>query len=877
MIAVESPIEDAAAQAPRPVVAQPFFADYNPAAITYWFALVILGAAAFGISLSAVAALPAPQVGQVLGIAFIAAVVGMFPLRVPNSKNSIAAGDIFIFLLLLLHGAEAAVLAAMMEAAVCCWRTSKRWSSRIVSPAAAAVAMLVCGQGFELVLAALADVDIASATATFAALMLFAAGYFIVSPTLVTTVIYLKRRQRPSCTEWLTSFGWVGMGYLASASVAGVLFLAFGQFGVSTVVVAAPIIAMFLTTLHFYFAQQEASERAAMERTQRERAEAAEREVTQAAQHLRALERSDKRFHSAFTHAAIGMALVTRQGRIVQVNRSLCTMFGRDADALIGHDCRDFIDRSDAFQLEHELQRMGAHDIDGFQIELRCRHADGRMIWASLHCGLFADATDADECLIIQAFDVTARRLAEGRLQHMAYHDGVTNLANRSRLQEALTQAIDAHRNDPANQFSVMYLECDRFKALSDSLGHGAGDRFLSQVARRIKERLGPGDVAARLGGDEFAILTLHQGRGTHHAIALAERLQDALREPLDVAGTEVSASVSIGITFSDIGYRTPEEALRDADLAKQRAKSKGKGRYALFDTSLRDRATDRLLLEAELRRSIAANQLTLAFQPIYELASRRLMGFEALARWTHPELGPISPGSFIPVAEESGLIVQLTQWAIERACQQLRAWSNRFPAATPLFVNVNISGQDLCDPKFATYVRETLEKFELHPTCLTLEITENTLMQQLEMAGSTLLRLRELGVGLSVDDFGTGYSSLSYLSTLPITSLKIDQSFVAKLANGADDTEIVRAVIQLGDALSKRVIAEGIETSTQVDSLVRMGCGYGQGFHLGRPLTAHQVVALIATSTSASLLSSQPMAAADTEVHNSPAEHTHV
>ncbi len=832
--------------APAAAVRRSLFPDYTPAAIAYWCTLAVAGSVALAYALSALTTFSSGQIWQVLSITVIAAIVGLFPLRVPKSKNSIAAGDIFIFLLLPMHGAAAAVLAAAAEAAVCTWRTTGRWSSRIASPAAAALAMLACGSGFEAGLAALGGAGFAGDGVMFVGLMFFALAYFIVSPTLVTGVIYLKRRRWPTLSEWLNDYGWLGMGYLASASVAGVLFLAFRQFGVATVVIAAPMIAMFLTTVHYYFAQQESAEREAAERASRERAEAAQREAAQAAEHSRELEQSDRRFHSAFTHAAIGMALVSNEGQVVQVNRAMCTLLGRARDDIVGTDLRSFIDPADAQAVEQQLQRVSTREVEGFQDELRCLHAEGREVWASVHGSFFADAQAGDSHLIVQAFDVTARRLAEGRLHHLAFHDPLTNLANRSRLIEAVTQAIEASRADPAHQFSVMQLHFDRFKLLNDSLGHGAGDLFLVKVARRLKEFVRPSDVVARLGGDEFAILTVHRGLGTHHAITLAERLQEAFRRPIVVNDTEVNTGTSIGITFSDVGYQSADEVLRDADLAMSKAKASGKARYALFDPSLHERATEQLVLEMDLRRGLAANQLALAFQPVYELEPRRLVGFEALARWTHQERGPIPPSTFIPVAEESGLIGQLTQWAIQRACLQLRAWRDRFPVHRDIFVNVNISGHDLCEPKFADQVREALEQFGLPPSCLTLEITENTLMQQLDMGGKTLAKLRELGVGLSVDDFGTGYSSLSHLSTLPITSLKIDRSFVSKLGETSDETEIVRAVIQLGDALGKRVIAEGIETTAQLERLQRFGCGYGQGYHLARPLTVHQVAALL-------------------------------
>jgi diguanylate cyclase (GGDEF)-like protein len=518
----------------------------------------------------------------------------------------------------------------------------------------------------------------------------------------------------------------------------------------------------------------------------------------------------------------------------------------RSDGEIVGAEFNRFLSPFDAAQLGRELQRIRAQETDAFQLELRVRRTDGREAWASLHCGYFAQARTGDDCLIFQAFDVTSRRLAEARLQHMAYHDGLTNLANRSRLHEVLVQAIDAHRQDPSALFGVLYVAFDRYKRLNDSLGLVAGDQFLVKVARRLKEHVRAGDLVARVGGDEFAIVVRCDERGAHHVVALAEQLQHALSTPLQIEETEVATGVSIGITFCDVGYLTPEEALRDADLARQKAKASGKAEPATFDPNLHERAREKLLLEAALRRAIAANQLSLAFQPIYDLKSLGLLGFEALARWEHPERGAISPATFIQVAEESGLIGALTQWAIQRACLTLRGWLDRHPDRPDLFVNVNISGRDLCEPKFADFVRETIRQYRLPSSSLTLEITENTLMQQLDVGGNTLALLRDIGVGLSVDDFGTGYSSLSYLSSLPISSLKIDRSFVSRLDTRADDAEIVRTVIQLGDALGKRVVAEGIESAEQLERLQGYGCELGQGYHFSRPLTPQLAMSLL-------------------------------
>lgn len=815
--------------------------DYNRKAAAYWWTMVVLGSAAIALAVARIAVLPLADFAQVLAGVLIATLAGLFPVRVPRSKNSFAAGEVYIFLLLAIHGPAAAVLAAASEAALGAWRTSKRWTSRLCSPAMAALAMFACGSLFDAAAGSLRAAGLMSPGAFVILLMALGAIYSFANSVLVSTVFKLKRDEPISLGNWVHEWGWVGLTFVATAALAALLYLTFEQFGVTVLIVSVPMLAMFLATLHYFFAQQEAAER---ERAAR--VEAAEREAAQVAQHVRALERSERRFHSAFTHAAIGMALVATDGRVLQANRALSALLGRDAAAMAGQAFGDFLFGEDAGLLDEQLARVLRREVEAFSLELRCRHLNGREIWVSLHCAFFDDAAATEPCLIFQVHDITARRRAEGRLQHIAYHDSLTNLANRSRFNECLLQALEAQREDPTRHFAVMYLDFDRFKLINDSLGHGAGDEFLVKVARRIQEHVRPSDMVARLGGDEFAILTTHLAT-TQHAIALAERLQEVLRKPLAIAGREITTSASIGITFSEIGYRTPEEVLRDADLAMYEAKAKGKAQYALFDGSLHRQATEQLSLEGDLRRALATGELALVYQPIYQLATRRLVSFEALARWNHPERGLIDPAVFIPLAEESGLIEPLSRWVLERACAQLHAWHTQHPRMAQVGMHMNASSKDFASMRFAQRVSEMLERLELRPSLLTLEITENALMERMDAAAATMAQLRELGVGLSIDDFGTGYSSLSYLSTLPINSLKIDRSFVHRLHGNAENSEIVRAVIDLGASLGKQVIAEGIETDAQLQRLVQLGCGHGQGILLAEPLTTNQAGALLA------------------------------
>jgi predicted signal transduction protein with EAL and GGDEF domain len=326
----------------------------------------------------------------------------------------------------------------------------------------------------------------------------------------------------------------------------------------------------------------------------------------------------------------------------------------------------------------------------------------------------------------------------------------------------------------------------------------------------------------------------------------LAERLQEVLKQPLQIGGVSVTTSASIGITFSRLGYETPEDMLRDADIAMYRAKAAGKARYAVFDAELHTELASRLRLEADLRQALADGSLTVAYQPLFNLNNGQLRGFEALTRWHHASLGDISPITFIPIAEESGLIIELTDMVMSRACRQLRLWQDRDESLRDLKIQVNISSNDLAHSALPSRVERALREARIEPRQLTLELTENILMQRVEGVMPTLEALRRIGVGLAIDDFGTGYSSLSYLSSLPIDSLKIDRSFVIGIREGSKQSEIVRAIVSLGATLGKAVVAEGIETSSQFAQLRELGCENGQGFHLSRPLTVAEVDLLL-------------------------------
>ncbi len=817
--------------------------DYNRKATVYWWSVVLLGMLVLVVSAVQLAQQPPLawlQVGVGMAIAMLA---GFFPVRVPRSTNSFAAGEIFIFLLLLMHGPSAAALAAAGEGAVGALRTSRRWTSRVATPAMAAVAMYSAGSLVDSLL----DRVSSNAGVLIVASMVFALAYFVVNTLLISAVPRLKRNERLQWSDLIGMFGWIGIAYAGSAAVAALLYLTYLTSGIGVLMAMVPLLAMLLATLHYFFRQQEAAEA-----VRQAGAEAAERERELAARHVHELEMSERRFHSAFTHASIGMALLSFEGRILQANPALRALLGRPGEELVQQRFQDVVLADDRRRLDEQLGLVAGHEFEGFALELRCVHSGGEAVWVTAHCSFFSEPGASSPCLILQVQDVTARRKAEEGLHHIAFHDALTGLPNRRRFHEHLVQAVDGairHPGDPTHAYAVMFLDFDRFKLINDSLGHSAGDQFLVQVSRRIQTSLRPGDIVARLGGDEFAVLVrqLEHERG---AVALAERLMEGMRQPFFVADTELMTSASIGITFSALGYTSPEDVLRDADTAMYKAKGAGKARYALFDASLHTEVADRLRLEGDLRRAIDDGRLAVAYQPVYDIAGGRpqpsISGFEALVRWQHPTDGTIPPTAFLPIAEEAGLMLRLTDFMLHCACRQLRLWQESAPDLAELTINVNVSGHDIGHPAFVARVTRALVEAGLQPRHLCIELTENILMSRLEGALPVLGELRRLGVLLAIDDFGTGYSSLSHLSTLPIDCLKIDRSFVSRLETSANEAAVVRSIILLGSSLGKLVVAEGIETPGQLAQLREMGCRLGQGYLMARPLPAQDVSSLL-------------------------------
>ncbi len=541
--------------------------------------------------------------------------------------------------------------------------------------------------------------------------------------------------------------------------------------------------------------------------------------------------------HGAFDSAAIGMAVVSVDGSWLQVNESLCKLLGYSEQELRATSFQRLTHTEDVRHVQTYIQRVLEGYLQSHEQEKRYIHEQGHTVWVQWHVSLLKDSETGAKRLFFQVQDISDRKKAEEKLTQ----DTLTGLPNRARFYDLLKLRV----SNKDRQCAVLLLDVDRFKLVNDSLGNASADQLLIQIAQRVKTCMRQGDVLARVGGDEFAVL-LDDVSGEEEASSVATRIQQALSISFNLLGQEVYTTMSIGIALAS-EYEQVSDMLRDAETAMHQAKARGKARYEVFGHDMHGELMSRLKMETDLRHACERDELFVDYQPIVSLGSQTLIGFEALVRWRHPEFGIIPPKDFIPVAEETGQILTIGQTVLESACRQAREWQQTYPVAPPLFVSVNLSVKQFNQPGLVENIASLLERFQLPPRCLKLEITESVFSDNIEAAVGLLTQLRELGVQLSIDDFGTGYSSLSYLQRFPIDTLKIDRSFVTQMMENEENLAIVRTIVALAQNLGMDVVAEGVETEDQLKLLRKLECENGQGYLFSTPLGGWQLNEFIA------------------------------
>lgn len=788
--------------------------------------LIAVGA---GIVLYSIYYWPASRLGiPFLVLALTAIVVSSrYTIPIPRGRGELSVAESFCFLAVLLFGAEASVLFAALIAFCIPQPANNGVREQLLKAAVISISTFLLVWILRLTFEPLVGFVQVSFSLQLVKAITFAV---LIQSVISSTLIVAGGAYRIKQSLWRTCgsiYFWTFTTYFAGAVVALIVASVITSLGFNAYVVATLSGAILCFAFSVYLRRNKIGQQT-VER------------------YGAAIKDNSERFRSAFDHSAIGMALVSPEGRWLQVNRALCVLLGYSEPELMATDYLTITHPDDLATALTNIRQLLKGKIPSYQTEKRYVHKLGHEVWVSWNASLARDEYTGSAHLIFQIQDITDRKRAEERLLHDAFHDSLTGLPNRALFMDHLKMAIARTERNQGRRFAVLYLDLDRFKIVNDSLGHMIGDQLLVGIAKRLQNSMRPADTIARLGGDEFTIL-VEDVNDENEVIFVVERLQHELSAPFSLSGREVFTTVSIGIALSSSDSAQAEEILRDADTAMYRAKMHGKARYEIFDVAMHAQAVKLLQLETDLRLALERGEFFVQYQPIISLDTFNLSGFEALVRWKHPEHGFISPADFIPVAEETGLIIPLGEWVLREACYQMQRWHEKFPNNTPLFTSVNLSVKQFNQPdliqKIALIIRET----GLAPQSLKLEITESAVSEKIETAAEMMGQLRAIGVKLSMDDFGTGYSSLSHLHRFPLDTLKIDRSFISLMQANDENMEIVRTIVGLARNLGMDLVAEGVETYDQITILRKLGCEYGQGYFFSKPIDAADATSFIA------------------------------
>ncbi len=743
-------------------------------------------------------------------------------------KSNLSLADIFIYLTAMLYGIECATVIAATEAYITSIRFTKRIEFRAFNSGILAIAIFTSYQLSQLFFGPLPELAKKGFTAKlFGAMFLMIIAHYLIN-TFVVAGSNAFRSGRSILSTWTEYYVWMLIPFLASGSVAiiaGNIIQTSGFF-------AFFVILPFVGIIYFSYYTQQGKVQALIDQAE------------QNENHLLEMKQSEERFRSAFSNAPIGIGILSKEGRWLEVNDAFCKVFGFSEVEILEKKVHDLANPKDLVNILTNIALVIQGKSSLFQGELRFSNCRDEEIWSQTCISRLNDADDSK--LIFQFQDITARHYAEEKLLYDARFDSLTNLANRVAFMEILAESFKRSMEDRSFRFSVLFVDLDRFKLVNDIFGHTVGDKLLKAVSDRITRCLPYSrDVdirsLARFGSDEFLIL-LEDKPGNPPLNIIAEEIQRQVGLVFGIGGQQIRITASIGIVENDETHESEEDILCDADTALHIAKTQGRSRYVIFDEQMRERARNQMKLEKDLLQAVERRELFLVYQPIISLATKRIAGFEALVRWNHPTLGLVSPADFVPIAEESGAILSIGKFVLDEACRQHSLWKKRVANGQRLWMSINVSTKQLLQKKFLIDTLEVFEKYRIEPSEIKLEITESILLEYSDAMISVLRQFRAIGLNLSMDDFGTGYSSLSYLRKLPLSSLKIDRSFISQICDESESSEIVKSIILLSKTLKLEVVAEGIETAAQDEMLRQFGCDLGQGYYYSKPLYVEDV-----------------------------------
>ena len=775
----------------------------------------------------------------VLLCVFTIAIGSRITVQIPRFKSYVSVSDTFIFLVLILYGGEFAVVLAALEAGASAWRFCNRKLTVFFN----AATMAISTSAVVLVLDSLRFVfdqpyvyGHTDDLQTFIiSLSLVALTQFLFNTTLAAVQGAL-RDKIPLWETWKTKYIWTFLSYFIGAASAGMMVQISHIWGFGIILATFPVIFFIYLTYRMYLKNVEISI---------QQAEQAEEYAKTMEAQSEALRESEERFRSAFDYAPIGIGLVSPTGNWLKVNHALIEILGYTEAEFLSMDFQSIMQEDDLGLTLVKIHELLTGKIANCQMEQRYVHKTGDTVWTLWSVSAASDAQSTQPNLIFQIQDITEKKSAQETLEHEATHDALTGLPNRPFFMNRLSVALDRVRQIDGYKVSVLFIDLDRFKFVNDSLGHLVGDDLLKEIATRLRECMRPSDIVARLGGDEFTILV----EGKYDLVEvtrIAERIQHRFGIAFDLRGHEVYSSASIGILHASLQHLTPEDIMRDADTAMYQAKRAGKARHEIFDEKMHSAAKETLRLETDLRRAVEREEITVFYQPIYDLKTGEIESVESLARWEHPDIGFISPSKFIPLAEEIGLIDRLCEQVLRRACREIGSLQNRRANERKFAVSVNLSCRQFSQNSLVQNIHAILVETGFSPNNLKLEITESVFFEHQDRAIVMLNQLRDSGIEINIDDFGTGYSNLGYLKKLPIRVLKIDRSFVSMIDSEGNNDEIVRAIITLARNLGLTVIAEGIETAKQLEVLKQLECEGGQGFLFAAPMRFDELRAFL-------------------------------